>query len=87
VRGAFSSSPAQIFLDSGCIAGNYIREQLANKLARKLPHCFIPAITNVCGAFGDCQLSKKKLLLNVQILEDDSTKEFNSEFKFRPPCA
>ena len=81
MRGALSSSPAQNFLDSGCIAGNYIREDLATKLARKVPHYFIPAVTNVCGAFGDCQLSKKKLLVNVQILEDGSTKEFNSEFK------
>ncbi len=39
VRGATqSTAPAQIFLDSGCIAGNYIREDLANKLVKKLPH-------------------------------------------------
>ena len=82
VRGANqSSSPVQIFLDSGCIAGNYIREDVAIKLARKLPHYFTHAITNVCGAFGECQLSKKKLRIRVKIFEDGSYKEFNSDFK------
>jgi len=82
VRGATqSTSPAQIFLDSGCIAGNYIREDLANKLVRKLPHFYTHAITNVCGAFGECQLSKKKLHIRVKIFEDGSYKEFDSDFK------
>jgi hypothetical protein len=58
----------QIFLDSSCIAGNYVREDVANKLPRKLPRYFTHAITNVCGAFGDCQLSKKKMRAKVKIL-------------------
>ena len=82
VRGANqSSSPVQIFLDSGCIAGNYIREDVAIKLARKLPHYFTHAITNVCGAFGECQLSKKTLNVRVKIFEDDSPKVFVTTFK------
>ena len=59
VRGANrSTSPVQIFLEGGFIAGDYIREEIANKLARRLPHYFTHAITKVCGAFGECQLSK-----------------------------
>jgi hypothetical protein len=82
VRGAIeSTSPVQIFLDSGCIAGNYIREDIANKLVRKLPHFYTHAITNVCGAFGECPLSKKKLHIRVKIFEDGSYKEFDSDFK------
>ena len=82
VRGANqSSTPVQIFLDSGSTAGNNNREDIANKLARRLPHYFTYAITNVCGAFGECQLSKKKLRIRVKIFEDGSHKEFNSDFK------
>ncbi len=36
---------------------------------------------NVCGAFGDCQLSKKKLRETVKILEDDFVEEFIIDFK------
>ena len=75
------SSLVRIFLDSGCLAGNYIREDIAHKLAKGRHHIFTPCITNVCGAFGDCQLSKKSLSTKVRIFEDNSYKEFVTIFK------
>ena len=35
----------------------------------------------MCGAFGDCQLSKKKLRETVKILEDEFVEEFIIDFK------
>jgi hypothetical protein len=75
------SSLVRIFLDSGCLAGNYIREDIAHKLAKGRHHIFTPCITNVCGAFGDCQLSKKSLSTKIKIFEDNTYKEFVTIFK------
>ena len=52
-RAIIKSSPVRIFLDSGCLAGNYIREDIAHMLAKGHPNFFTPVITNVCGAFGE----------------------------------
>jgi hypothetical protein len=76
-----SISPVRIFLDSGCLAGNYIREDIARRLVNKNHDFYTLQITNVCGAFGDCQLSKKKLRAKVKILEDNFVKEFTIDFK------
>ena len=67
------SSPAhiretQVFLDSGCLGNSYIREDIAHKIAKHKPQLFIPCITNVCGAFGQCELSKTKLLVNISMI-------------------
>ena len=80
-RASIKSSPVRIFLDSGCLAGNYIREDIAHMLAKGHPNFFTPVITNVCGAFGECQLSKKTLNVKVKIFEDDSSKVFVTTFK------
>jgi hypothetical protein len=80
-RAIIKSSPVRIFLDSGCLAGNYIREDIAHMLAKGHPNFFTPVITNVCGAFGECQLSKKTLNVKVKIFEDDSSKVFVTTFK------
>ena len=45
----------QVFLDSGCLGSSYIREDIAHAIAKNTPHLFIPCITNVCGAFGQCE--------------------------------
>ena len=59
---------AQVFLDSGCLGSSYIREDIAHKIAKHKPQLFIPCITNVCGAFGQCELSKTKLLVNISMI-------------------
>jgi hypothetical protein len=44
--------PTRVFLDSGCLTGSYIKEELARKLASTCSSYFIPHVTKVCGAFG-----------------------------------
>ena len=71
----------EVFLDSGCLGSSYIREDVAHAIAKHKPHLFTPCITNVCGAFGQCELSKKKMFVKLSILCNDVSKVFITELK------
>jgi len=72
---------AQIFLDSGAIGGSYIREDVANALAKHNPDLFQPCITNVCGAFGQCQLSTRKIAITFSLINNNENKIFTADLK------
>ena len=61
---------ANIFLDSGATESNYIRQDVVSSLLRthKNKQAFLqPYPTNVCGAFGQCQLSSHCIKIYVTI--------------------
>jgi hypothetical protein len=74
-------SETQVFLDSGCLGSSYIREDIAHAIAKHKPHLFIPCVTNVCGAFGQCELSKKKMFVKLSMICNDVNKVFITELK------
>ena len=74
------SRTAQVFLDSGCLTGSYIREDLAKKLNEKHTF-FVPQITRVCGAFGGCELSTRKLHVFIEMACCNLIKKFEVELK------
>ena len=69
------SRTAQVFLDSGCLTGSYIREEVARRLANARSSCFTPYITKVCGAFGGCELSTRIITVEIEILNEGVTKK------------
>ena len=75
------SFTTSVFLDSGCLSGSYIKEELAKKLASHKPSYFIPQVTRVCGAFGGCELSTRKLLVHIALTCQTVTKQFELELK------
>ena len=61
------SQTAHVFLDSGCLTGSYITEELARKLASTKSIFFTPHVTRVCGAFGGCELSTRTLNVVIEL--------------------
>jgi hypothetical protein len=76
-----NTHPAQVFLDSGCLTGSYIKEELAKRLTRNKTSYFIPCITKVCGAFGGCELSTRKLQVHIAMPCVNLIKNFQVELK------
>jgi hypothetical protein len=75
------SRTAQVFLDSGCLTGSYIREEVARRLANTRSNFFTPQITKVCGAFGGCELSTRIITVEIEFLNEDVTKKFETKLK------
>jgi hypothetical protein len=71
----------RVFLDSGCLTGSYIKEELARKLASTRSSYFIPHVTKVCGAFGGCELSTRKLNVHLSVTCGNVTKIFETQLK------
>jgi hypothetical protein len=75
------SRTAQVFLDSGCLTGSYIREEVARRLANARSSCFTPYVTKVCGAFGGCELSTRIITVEIEILNKGVNKKFETNLK------
>ena len=73
--------PTRVFLDGGCLTGSYIKEELARKLASTRSTYFIPHVTKVCGAFGGCELSTRKLNVHLSVTCGKVTKNFETLLK------
>jgi hypothetical protein len=59
---------ANMFLDSGATESNYVRQDVVSTLlkAHRQKHSLLqPQPTNVCGAFGQCQLSSHCIKIYV----------------------
>ena len=72
------SRTAHVFLDSGCLTGSYIREEVARRLANTRSNFYTPHITKVCGAFGGCELSTRIINVEIEFLNDGVTKKFET---------
>jgi hypothetical protein len=59
---------AHMFLDSGATESNYVRQDVVSTLLRSHINKQVylqPHPTNVCGAFGQCQLSSHCILIHI----------------------
>ena len=60
---------ANLFFDSGATASNYIRQDIVSQLLRgkDKDNFLIANPMNVCGAFGQCQLSSHYISIVVHV--------------------
>ena len=75
------SGVVQVFLDSGCLGGDYIREDVARYLIRNNVDFFEPCNSCVCGAFGTCVNSIFKLRVIFQMFNVNKYKKFTTSLK------
>jgi hypothetical protein len=69
-----------MFLDSGATESNYVRQDVVSTLLRNHPnkHVYLlPQPTNVCGAFGQCQMSSHCIKIIITMPSHKGTVKCN----------